>query len=64
MIKKIAAEKAANNLNDGSVDVLWINGENFAALKNQGLIYGPITEKVKNYKINSYNLILEEREAM
>lgn len=50
VIKKIAAEKAANNLNDGSVDVLWINGENFAALKNQGLIYGPITEKVKNYK--------------
>lgn len=54
VIKKIAAEKSAKNLNEGSVDVLWVNGENFAALKNQGLLYGPIDAKVANYKnINS-----------
>tara|TARA_B110001454_G_scaffold218991_1_gene249134 strand:- start:176180 stop:177310 length:1131 start_codon:yes stop_codon:yes gene_type:complete len=54
VIKKIAAEKSAKNLSQGSVDVLWVNGENFAALKNQGLLFGPISTKVANYKnINS-----------
>lgn len=50
VIKKISAEKSAKNLNDGSVDVLWVNGENFAALKNQGLLYGPISTKTPNYR--------------
>ncbi len=50
VIKKIQAEKTAGNLTNGSVDVLWINGENFAALKNQKLLYGPISSKVPNYK--------------
>lgn len=50
VIKKIQAENLAKNKNDGSVDVLWINGENFAALKSQGLLFGPLAPKISNYK--------------
>jgi putative thiamine transport system substrate-binding protein len=50
VIKTIQAEKRAGNLTDGSIDVLWINGENFAALKGQNLLYGPLTSKVSNFK--------------
>jgi putative thiamine transport system substrate-binding protein len=51
VIKKISAEKVAKNISNGSVDVIWANGENFAALKNQGLLYGPITTQDPNYKL-------------
>ena len=50
VIKKIQAEKLSKNTKSGTVDVLWVNGENFAALKNQGLLYGPLIPKVPNYK--------------
>ena len=50
-IKKIQAEKASGNIDNGSIDVLWINGENFAALKNQNLLFGPIDSKVPNFKL-------------
>ncbi len=29
------------NGNNGSVDLMWINGENFATMKNNGWAYGP-----------------------
>lgn len=32
------------------VDVVWINGENFYANKEQGLLYGPFTDKLDNFK--------------
>ena len=49
-IKTIESEKTAGNLKSGKVDVLWINGENFAKLKKQNLLYGPITDKLSNIK--------------
>lgn len=33
---------------NGSVDMIWINGENFATLKNLGYAYGPWANKVPN----------------
>ena len=41
-VSRIVAEKAAGQETGGSVDLIWINGENFAAMKQNGLLYGPI----------------------
>lgn len=50
-ISKLANEKQAN-VAKGSVDLLWINGENFYTAKKNGLLYGPFTQYLPNYKKN------------
>lgn len=40
-VAKVVAEKAAGKDVDGSVDLIWINGENFASMKRQQLIMSP-----------------------
>ncbi|WP_442953865.1 ABC transporter substrate-binding protein [Pararhizobium sp.] len=40
-VATVVAEKAAGKNEGGSVDLIWINGENFASMKKQGLLYGP-----------------------
>lgn len=47
-VTRILAERAAGRASGGSVDLLWINGENFGALKRNGLLYGPWAEEVPN----------------
>ncbi|MBT8086871.1 MAG: ABC transporter substrate-binding protein [Gammaproteobacteria bacterium] len=47
-VTRITAERAAGRDSGGSVDLLWINGENFAALKRAGLLYGPWARQVPN----------------
>ena len=37
----VLAETAAGRDSGGSVDLVWINGENFIALKEAGLLYAP-----------------------
>ena len=37
-VSRILAEKAAGRKTDGSIDLLWVNGENFAAMKRAGLL--------------------------
>ena len=32
------------------VDLIWINGENFAAMKSAGLLFGPFAESLPNYR--------------
>lgn len=49
-VSRIVAEKAAGLQTGGSVDLIWINGENFAALKSQGLLFGPFTEVLPNFQ--------------
>nr|WP_316858802.1 ABC transporter substrate-binding protein [uncultured Cohaesibacter sp.] len=38
VVSQIIAEKAAGKQTGGSVDLVWINGENFASLKEKGLL--------------------------
>ena len=38
-VARVVAEKAAGNDEGGSVDLIWINGENFAAMKQQDLLF-------------------------
>jgi putative thiamine transport system substrate-binding protein len=49
-VAKVVAEKAAGK-NEGSVDLIWINGENFASMKKQQLLFSPgWAEKLPNWK--------------
>lgn len=36
---------------DGSVDLVWINGENFRAMKQEGLLFGPFAEDLPNFAL-------------
>lgn len=47
-VTRIMAERAAGRDRNGSVDLLWINGENFAALKRANLLLGPWTDSLPN----------------
>ncbi|WP_425351198.1 ABC transporter substrate-binding protein [Hoeflea marina] len=40
-VAKVVAEKAAGRDDGGSVDLIWINGENFASMKQQELLFSP-----------------------
>lgn len=48
VVNKVLNEKAAGKDSGGSVDLIWINGENFRTLKDAGLLYGPFTELLPN----------------
>lgn len=38
VVSQVLAEKTAGTTAGGSVDLIWINGENFAAMKREGLL--------------------------
>jgi putative thiamine transport system substrate-binding protein len=48
-VTRVVAEKAAGRESGGSVDLVWINGPNFLALKEQSLLFGPFTQALPNY---------------
>lgn len=48
-VARVLAEKAAGRDRDGSVDLIWINGENFAAMKRAGLLYGPWVDQAPGF---------------
>ena len=49
-VTRVVAEKSAGRDANGSVDLIWINGPNFLAMKSQGLLYGPISQSLPNYR--------------
>jgi putative thiamine transport system substrate-binding protein len=48
-VSRILAEKQAGNTDRGAVDMLWLNGENFASLKTNDLLFGPWAEQLPNF---------------
>jgi len=54
-VARVLAEKAAGKTSEGSVDLIWINGENFAAMKRSGLLFGPFTERLPNYRLVDFD---------
>jgi len=40
-VSRVLAEKTAGRDDGGSIDLIWINGENFAAMKRNALLHGP-----------------------
>jgi putative thiamine transport system substrate-binding protein len=49
-VKRVRSEKTAGKLTGGSVDLIWINGENFLTMKREALLFGPFSESLPNYK--------------
>jgi putative thiamine transport system substrate-binding protein len=47
-VARVVAEKAAGRLEGGTVDLIWLNGPNFLAMKEQGLLHGPFTPLLPN----------------
>ncbi|GAB4513887.1 MAG: ABC transporter substrate-binding protein [Roseibium sp.] len=41
VVSQVLAEKSVGKASGGAVDLIWINGENFAAMKEQNLLAGP-----------------------
>jgi putative thiamine transport system substrate-binding protein len=50
-VTRVVAEKAAGRDAGGSVDLIWINGPNFLAMKDKGLLHGPFTQVMPNYRL-------------
>jgi putative thiamine transport system substrate-binding protein len=49
-VSRVIAEKTAGRDDDGSVDLIWINGPNFLSMKENCLLYGPFTQLLPNYR--------------
>jgi putative spermidine/putrescine transport system substrate-binding protein len=47
-VNKVLGEKEAGQDTDGSVDLIWINGENFRTLRQADLLYGPWVHYLPN----------------
>ncbi|WP_440879064.1 ABC transporter substrate-binding protein [Vibrio natriegens] len=47
---RLIAEKAAGKNTGGSVDMVWINGENFKSMKDNQLLYGPFVDVLPNWQ--------------
>ncbi|MDF2152425.1 ABC transporter substrate-binding protein [Vibrio sp. CAU 1672] len=47
---RLIAEKAAGKNSGGSVDMVWINGENFKSMKDNQLLLGPFATALPNWK--------------
>ncbi len=50
-VARVVAEKQAGQDTGGAVDLIWINGENFAAMKSEGLLFGPFAESLPNWPL-------------
>ncbi len=47
-VSRVVTEITAGLTEGGAVDLIWINGENFAAMKSRGLLYGPWAGGIPN----------------
>lgn len=50
-VTRVIAEKAAGRNDNGTVDLIWINGPNFLAMKEQSLLYGPFANRLPNFAL-------------
>jgi putative thiamine transport system substrate-binding protein len=50
-VAQVLAEQTAGKTKGGAVDLIWINGENFAAMKEKGLLFGPFAKDLPNWPL-------------
>jgi putative thiamine transport system substrate-binding protein len=50
-VTRVLAEKQAGQNDDGAVDMIWINGANFASMKDADLLFGPYAEQLPNWAL-------------
>lgn len=51
VVSRLLAEKTAGRHEKGSVDLVWINGENFKSMKDSGLLAKAYTQQLPNYAL-------------
>lgn len=49
ILSKLSGEKQAG-LEEGNIDMIWINGENFYSTKENNLLFGPFAEQLPNFQ--------------
>ena len=49
--RRAAPERAARQDTEGSVDLIWINGPNFLAMKEASLLFGPFVDRLPNARL-------------
>lgn len=59
-VRRIQSEAAAGRKNGGSVDLLWVNGENFSVLKQAGLLRENWAESLPNWRYVDLNKPVRE----
>lgn len=59
-VSQLLANKQAGKLAGGPIDLLWVNGENFKALKEQGLLGAPFSQELPNMALVDPRLPVNE----
>lgn len=49
-VSKVLGERQAGRHSGGSVDLVWINGENFRSMRENGLLFGPFSDRLPNIR--------------
>lgn len=52
-VSRVLAEKSAGNHHNGKVDLIWINGANFAAMAQHGLLTPNWAEQLPNFALTN-----------
>lgn len=48
VVNKLLTERRAGRADGGSIDIVWINGENFRTAKEGGVLWGPFAARLPN----------------
>lgn len=48
-VSRVIAEKTTGRNSGGSIDLVWLNGENFRSMKERGLLFGPFADELPNF---------------
>lgn len=48
-VTRVLTEKQTGITDDGAIDMIWINGANFASMKDADLLFGPFAEDLPNW---------------
>ncbi|MCO4204362.1 ABC transporter substrate-binding protein [Aeromonas taiwanensis] len=59
-VSQLLANKQAGKLAGGPIDLLWVNGENFKAMKERELLGAPFTGELPNMALVDMNLPVSE----
>ncbi|MCU1273056.1 MAG: transporter substrate-binding protein, partial [Bryobacterales bacterium] len=60
LVNKLLNERAAGKTANGSIDMIWINGENFRTAKQAKVLWGPFAEALPN--LRSYDPAIRNRD--
>ena len=50
-VTRVLSERQAGEDADGAIDMIWINGSNFNAMKEADLLFGPYAEQLPNWAV-------------